>query len=73
MKNRLDYDGEPFLLLEAKLANAEPATALLYFRDRLRIPAVQLTGAGESYRLFGGPGEAKVLVAPAAAWLSLLP
>ncbi len=76
-KREVDFliadDGEPFLLLEAKLANAEPATALLYFRDRLRIPAVQLTGAGESYRLFGGPGEAKVLVAPAAAWLSLLP
>jgi predicted AAA+ superfamily ATPase len=76
-KREVDFliadDGEPFLLVEAKLADAEPAKTLLFFRDRLGIPAIQLMGSRESYRLFGRAGESKVLVAPAAAWLSLLP
>jgi uncharacterized protein len=62
----------PFLLVEAKLGDTEPAKALRYFQERLGAPAVQLTGGGDSYRL-SGSGEWQILVAPAAAWLSHLP
>jgi hypothetical protein len=61
-----------FLLIEAKLGDTEPAKALRFFQDQLGTPALQLTGGGGSYRLFGD-GERQILVAPAAAWLSHLP
>jgi len=65
-------EGAPFLLVEAKLGNTEPAKALRFFQEQLGIPAVQLTGGGDSYRLSGN-GERQILVVPAAAWLSHLP
>lgn len=77
-KNRREVDfliadeGTPFLLVEAKLGDTEPAKALRFFQEQLGTPAVQLTGGGDSYRLFGG-GKRQILVAPAAAWLSHLP
>ena len=75
-KREVDFlivdEGAPFLLVEAKLGDTEPAKALRYFQERLGVPAVQLTGGGDSYRL-SGSGEQQILVAPAAAWLSHLP
>jgi predicted AAA+ superfamily ATPase len=75
-KREVDFlivdEGAPFLLVEAKLGDTEPAKALRYFQERLGAPAVQLTGGGDSYRLSGN-AERQILVAPAAAWLSQLP
>jgi predicted AAA+ superfamily ATPase len=74
-KREVDFlivEGAPFLLIEAKPGDTEPAKTLRFFQEKLRIPAVQLTGGGGSYRLFGD-GERQILVAPAAAWLSHLP
>jgi predicted AAA+ superfamily ATPase len=75
-KREVDFlmvnEGTPFLLVEAKLGDTEPAKALRFFQEKLQIPAVQLTVEGDSYRLFGN-GEWQILVAPAAAWLSHLP
>jgi hypothetical protein len=75
-KREVDFlivdEGAPFLLVEAKLGDTEPAKALRFFQEKLGIPAVQLTGEGNSYRLLGD-GERQTLVAPAAAWLSHLP
>jgi predicted AAA+ superfamily ATPase len=75
-KREVDFlivdEGAPFLLVEAKLGDTEPAKALRFFQEKLQIPAVQLTVEGDSYRLFGN-GEWQILVAPAAAWLSHLP
>ena len=65
-------EGAPFLLVETKLGDAEPAKALRFFQEQLEIPAVQLTGDGDSYRLFNSV-ERQLLVAPASVWLSHLP
>jgi predicted AAA+ superfamily ATPase len=65
-------DNEPFLLIEVKQTETEPSKPLLFFQERLGTPAVQLISEGTSYRLYG-TGSQKVLVAPAAAWLSQLP
>jgi len=75
-KREVDFliaeEGAPFLLVEAKLGDTEPAKALRFFQEHLGLPAVQLTGGGGSYQLFNS-GERQLLVAPAAAWLSHLP
>ena len=75
-KREIDFlivdEGTPFLLVEAKLGDIEPAKALKFFQEQLGAPAVQLTGGGDSYRL-SGSRERQILVAPAAAWLSHLP
>lgn len=75
-KREVDFlivdEGAPFLLIEAKLGDNEPAKALRFFQAQLEIPAVQLTGGSDSYRL-SGSGKQQILVAPAAAWLSQLP
>jgi predicted AAA+ superfamily ATPase len=75
-KREVDFliaeEGAPFLLVEAKLGDTEPAKALRFFQEQLGLPAVQLTGGGGSYQLFNS-GERQLLVAPAAAWLSHLP
>ncbi|MBN2439494.1 MAG: ATP-binding protein [Deltaproteobacteria bacterium] len=75
-KREVDFlivaDGAPFLLIEAKLSDTEPANSLKYFQEHLGIPAVQLTGGGDTYRL-SGSAKRQILVAPAAVWLSHLP
>lgn len=65
-------DGEPFLLIEAKLSDAQPAKPLVAFQNNLRIPAVQLTSNGKGYRVIPN-GENKILIAPAWQWLAGLP
>ncbi|MBU4387777.1 ATP-binding protein [Candidatus Dependentiae bacterium] len=75
-KREVDFliaaEGAPFLLVEAKLGDAVPAKALRLFQEQLGLPAVQLTGGGDSYHLFTS-GKHPLLIAPAAAWLSHLP
>jgi len=63
---------EPLLLVETKLADKEPSTALIKFQNYLNIPAVQLVKAGDTFQLIVN-GVNEVLIAPAAQWLSGLP
>ena len=75
-KREVDFlvvkDGIPFLLIEAKLSDTQPAKPLTAFQNKLRIPAVQLTRDGKGFRMMPN-GENKILVAPAWQWLSQLP
>lgn len=75
-KREVDFlvvkDGEPFLLIEAKLSDEQPAKPLVAFQNNLRIPAIQLTSNGKGYRVIPN-GENKILIAPAWQWLAGLP
>jgi len=75
-KREVDFlvvkDGTPFLLIEAKLSDTQPAKPLTAFQNKLRIPAVQLTLDGKGFRMMPN-GENKILVAPAWQWLAELP
>lgn len=75
-KQEVDFlivkDRQPFLLVEAKLTEAEPSSALKKFQAYLQIPGVQLIFRGDTFRLFPN-GEQSILVAPAPLWLSGLP
>jgi len=69
----LIVDGdEPVLLIEAKLADTSPSSALIKFQNALNIPAVQLVNEGDGYRRFSNNGQ-PILVAPAFQWLAQLP
>jgi predicted AAA+ superfamily ATPase len=65
-------EGEPLLLLEARLSDTQPSKPLRKFQDVLNIPAVQLVGESEGYRMLPN-GSQLMLVAPGYQWLSLLP
>ncbi len=65
-------EGEPLLLLEARLSGTQPSKSLRKFQDVLNIPAVQLVGESEGYRMLPN-GSQRTLVAPGYQWLSLLP
>ena len=75
-KREVDFlvvkNGAPFLLIEAKLSDTQPAKPLIAFQNNLRIPAVQLTLNGKGYRVIPN-GENKILIAPAWQWLAELP
>ena len=75
-KREVDFlvakDSKPFLLIEAKLSDTQPSKPLVAFQNRLHIPAIQLTLAGNGYRLMPN-GDNKILVAPAWQWLAELP
>ena len=65
-------DYEPFLLIEAKMSDTEPSSALKTFQRFLNIPAIQLISEGETYRMLSHVGQS-ILIAPAYQWLSRLP
>ena len=65
-------DNEPFLLVEAKMADTTPTPALLKFQRALDTPAVQVVETGNTFRLVAN-GNNNILVVPAAQWLSGLP
>jgi len=75
-KREVDFllanNGEPFLLIEAKLSDSQPAKPLLAFQNSLGVPAVQLIEAGDGYRIITN-GANKLLIAPAWQWLAQLP
>ncbi|MEN6319959.1 MAG: ATP-binding protein [Syntrophaceae bacterium] len=75
-KQEVDFlianEHEPFLLVEAKLTDTQPSSALRKFQHALKVPAVQLTDEGEGYRLLTNEDQ-HILVAPAYQWLSQLP
>jgi predicted AAA+ superfamily ATPase len=65
-------DGVPLFLIETKLSDAQPSTALRLFQRALKIPAVQLVAGGDSFRMFSHE-EQTILIAPAHHWLARLP
>ena len=65
-------DNEPLLLVEAKLSDPHPSTALLKFQAALRVPAVQLINRPGGYRLLSNHDQS-ILIAPSWQWLSALP
>ena len=65
-------EGEPLVLIEAKLSDKEPSPALKKFQGVLKKPAIQLVEESEGYRMIPNQGQ-NVLVAPAYQWLSNLP
>jgi uncharacterized protein len=75
-KQEVDFvianDGEPVVLVEAKLKDREPAKALRKFQNFLKTPAVQLVAEAEGYHLVPNVDQS-ILVAPAYQWLSTLP
>ncbi|NQU03200.1 MAG: DUF4143 domain-containing protein [Syntrophaceae bacterium] len=75
-KQEVDFlianEGDPILLIEAKLTDTQPSTALKKFQRSLGIPAVQLNNEGDGYRMLSN-GNYSILIAPAYQWLSHLP
>lgn len=75
-KQEVDFlivnNGEPFLLIEAKLNNVNPSKSLQNFQKLFNVAAIQLTNIGNSYR-FVNNGDYKILSVPAYHWLSQLP
>ncbi|HIJ40909.1 MAG TPA: ATP-binding protein [Deltaproteobacteria bacterium] len=65
-------EGEPIVLIETKLADTAPSSALRKFQGILKKPAIQLVEEAKGYRLVPN-GDQYVLVAPAYQWLSKLP
>jgi len=65
-------DGEPIVLVEAKLSDTEPSQALRKFQGVLKKPAIQLVEKSESYRMIPN-GDQYILVTAAYQWLSGLP
>lgn len=64
--------GEPFLLIEAKLAEGSPSIPLRKFQKALGVPAVQLVKDSDGFRVISNEDQ-KILVAPGCQWLSCLP
>lgn len=63
---------EPFLLVEAKMAEDTPAKSLVTFQTQLNVPAIQLVNRpGVHKRLKFTRHDALVISAP--RWLSQLP
>ena len=65
-------EGEPLVLIEAKLSDTKPSPVLKKFQSVLKKPAVQLVEKSEGYRMIPN-GDQYILVAPAYQWLSGLP
>jgi predicted AAA+ superfamily ATPase len=62
----------PLLLVEAKSTETRVEPRLAKFQEQLRVPAVQLTDEGSTFRKVSG-GAFPALVAPAYLWLPRLP
>ena len=65
-------EGEPLILIEAKLSDTKPSPVLKKFQSVLKKPAVQLVEKSEGYRMIPN-GDQYILVTPAYQWLSGLP
>lgn len=65
-------DGDPVVLIEAKLGETTPSSALRKFQNSLKTPAIQLVEEAEGYRVVPN-GNQSILVAPAYQWLPNLP
>jgi Predicted ATPase (AAA+ superfamily) len=65
-------EGEPLVLVEAKLSDTEPSPAIKKFQGALKKPAIQLVEESKGYRMIPN-GDQRILIAPAYQWLSSLP
>lgn len=65
-------DHEPVVLVEAKLSDMQPSSALIKFQNALKVPAVQLVNEASGFRKISN-GAQTILVAPASQWLAMLP
>ena len=63
---------QPLLLVEAKSGDERVEPKLIRFQEQLGVPAVQLIGAGDTFRKITS-GKQPVLVAPAHLWVPGLP
>lgn len=75
-KEEVDFlitqNNNPFLLIEAKYSDLEPAKSLLNFQDILNIPAIQLVNQENIFKLYKN-NQNKILIATAHQWLAGLP
>lgn len=62
----------PFLLIEAKIADTQPSLILKKIQRVLNIPAIQLINEGSGYQMLSNEKQS-ILIAPAYQWLSQLP
>ena len=65
-------DHEPVVMVEAKLSDVRPSSALIKFQNALRVPAVQLVNEASGFRKISN-GVQTILVAQASQWLAMLP
>jgi len=63
---------KPVVLIEVKISETQPSSTLKRFQNALSVPAVQLIGDDEGYRMLSN-NDQFILVAPAYQWLSQLP
>jgi len=63
---------KPVALIETKMSDTQPSSALKKFQNALRIPAVQLIDEDEGHQIFSN-NDRSILVAPGHQWLSQLP
>jgi len=63
---------KPVVFIEARASDTQPSSTLKKFQKALSIPAVQLIGEDDGYRIFSN-NEQSILVAPGYQWLSQLP
>ena len=54
------------------MSDIRPSSALKKFQNVLDVPAVQLIGEGEGFRILSNENRS-ILVAPAFQWLARLP
>ena len=62
----------PILLVETRLSDTQPSSALKRFQKALNIPSIQLMNEGEGFRLIPNSDQ-MILISPACQWLSRLP
>jgi predicted AAA+ superfamily ATPase len=66
------HNRKPLVLVEAKVSETKPSSALRKFQMALKVPAVQLVREHEGYKMISNDGQ-HILIAPAYQWLSQLP
>jgi len=75
-KEEVDFlianNNSPFILIETKMSEENPAKSLRKFQKALNIPAVQLVNKPDICKIVSN-GENKIMIITADHWLSLLP
>jgi len=66
------HNRKPLVLVEAKVSETKPSSALRKFQMALKVPAVQLVSEYGGYKMISNNGQ-HILIAPAYQWLSQLP
>lgn len=66
-------NGDPFLMLEAKLTDTSPSKAVRLFQKQLKIPAVQIVNKTGVYRILTGESWQKIAIVGYDRWFGSLP